>query len=253
MGDNIPENIPVRCGLQLLCSAVPGAPHRVPHVGASRHSSRRRGAGPSSISLGETPSIAISQALQSRYWDDPNRGFRSAAPRFTGSSIADSRRPTSVRLLWRAAIAQPNSHVTLATGALVAKLQWRVEQLRGQTRPSDPRLKNWIVRLQWRAGQLPGQTGPSLGGPTTGRASSRVGAALRVTNATFQPLSLDRRRPGESDVACAIQYTCASSPESAARAGPGNGCVGSPRWRRRAGMSPAVGRTSRPVPSEPWR
>ena len=90
---------------------------------------------------------------------------RSAVPSMEGRAIARpnatrrSSTTTSVRSpsMEGRAIARPNILVDEAGVWLPSDLQWRAEQLPGQTSATVARRKAQL-RLQWRAEQLPGQT-----------------------------------------------------------------------------------------------
>ena len=59
------------------------------------------------------------------------------------------------------AIARPNLEGPMGAGKTALGLQWRAEQLPGQTRASTGSTRRRDDDLQWRAEQLPGQTSDS--------------------------------------------------------------------------------------------
>ena len=99
-----------------------------------------------------------------RYRPPPSHGCCRMRPSMEGRAIARpnrSRRATSVvshrPSMEGRAIARPNLPVCFRYLPYVRLLQWRAEQLPGQTYFRYLR-SGWAVILQWRAEQLPGQT-----------------------------------------------------------------------------------------------
>ena len=99
------------------------------------------------------------------------------------------------------AIARPNRSASAARSARKPMLQWRAEQLPGQTIHTSRNSSLSATSLQWRAEQLPGQTtlhctrrGPALRASMEGRAIARPnGVGPTGTGSIISAASMEGR------------------------------------------------------------
>ena len=97
------------------------------------------------------------------------------------------------------AIARPNGSSTPATASENLRLQWRAEQLPGQTMRCAS-CSTWKSTLQWRAEQLPGQTSagridihPAIRASMEGRAIARPNDSRRLLHDYRRDASMEGR------------------------------------------------------------
>ena len=82
-----------------------------------------------------------------------------AIARPNAAAVASPEVDRDAALQWRAEQLPGQTMFRGRCGAAVASLQWRAEQLPGQTRhDNEVRTRCLACSLQWRAEQLPGQT-----------------------------------------------------------------------------------------------
>ena len=194
------KNLDIIAGVQLLqwrAEQLPGQTSTL--VAAPRRRMDRFNGGPSNCPAklpvpGRPPSVVDCASMEGRAIARPNVEVLLSdllvqeVASMEGRAIARpnmmaSRDPAMSKssLQWRAEQLPGQTDEAILGGWWTNMLQWRAEQLPGQTSASGARPRGNAV-LQWRAEQLPGQTGPDQEQLRVGDHASMEGRAIARPN-----------------------------------------------------------------------